>query len=144
MQVQEQTDFFCCGRFRGIQVVVYSTANPFFEAVRLQFATTVHLAGRELPAATVGGLIALNLYAIHLLTRQRDYYRNERYELNIITLLAQYETSFEPILSLVSSHVPPDNVRELEDTLAACAKYAARLHKRRQDPESRRETVNWP
>jgi hypothetical protein len=132
LQIQERTDFFCCGRFRGIQVVAYSTANPFFEAVRLQFATTAHVGGMEVSAATVEGLIALNLYAIHLLTRQRDFYRNERYEMNIITLLALYETSFEPILSLVSSHVPPDNVKELEDTLEACGKYAARARKREQ------------
>jgi hypothetical protein len=133
MQIQERTDFFCFGRFRGIQVVAYSTANPFFEAIRLQFVTTVNLGGMDVPTATVDGLIALNLYAIHLLTRQRDFYRNERYEKNIIALLARYETSFEPILGLVSSNLPPDNVKELEDTLEACGKYAARLRKRDQE-----------
>ena len=33
----------------------------------------------EVPAVSVEGLIALNLYATYLISRQREYYRIERF-----------------------------------------------------------------
>jgi hypothetical protein len=131
LQIQERTDFLIRGQFRAIRVLIYLTTNPFFEAVRLQFATAIPVGGMEVPAVTVEGLIALNLYAMHFVSRQREYYRNERYEVDIIALLARYPTlSLEPILTLLGSHIPEQCVKELENTLQACGAHAARLHRR--------------
>jgi ABC-type transport system involved in cytochrome c biogenesis permease component len=135
LKVQERTDFFNCAQFRGIRVVIYLTSNPFFEAVQRQFATKLRVGAVEVPAASVEGLIALNLYALHLLSRQRDFYRNERYETDIIVLLARYDISSEPIMTLVKSSIPEQYQEELENTLDTCGERAARL--RRQ--ASRRE-----
>jgi len=132
LRILEETDFFKCAQCRQIRVVVYLTANPFFQDVQRQFATTIRIGGMEVPAVTVERLIALNLYAIHLLSRQRDFYRNERYEKDIIALLTRYETPLEPILTLVRSHIPEQYVEELENTLETCAKRAARLRRQNQ------------
>lgn len=130
LQIQERTDFFCRAHFRGIRVVVYLVENPFFEAIRVQFATKVALSGMGVTAATVEGLLALNLYAIYLISRQRDFYRHEPYEVNIIALLACYEPQVEPIFALLRAHIPEQGMLELEDCWNSCAKYARRLRKR--------------
>jgi len=130
LEVEERVGSFCHARFRGIRVILYLTENPFFHALRQQCTTRVHLDGREFPAATVEGLIALNLYALYCLSRQGDYYRTERYELNIIALLARYPVSGDAALTLVGPHIPPQNTDELGDTLKSCGKYAARLRRR--------------
>lgn len=130
LHLEETTDFFCRAQFRGIRAVVYSTEQPVFEAVQRQFAETLHIGGVEVAAATVEGLIALDLYALHLLSKYREYYRNDRYERNLIALLAHQQPSLGPILALMRAHIPETSVTELEDTLETCARYAARLRRR--------------
>jgi len=131
LHIQEWTDFFICAQFRTIRVVIYLTADPFFEAVQVQFPATVAVAGKEVPSVTVEGLIALNLYAIHLISRQREFYRNERYEVDMIALLAsQQNLSLEPVLTLIRAHVPEQHLEELENTLETCREAAARARKR--------------
>lgn len=130
LHVQERTDHFVCARFRGIRVVVYSTANPFFDALRARFAITIRISETEIPAASVGGLLALNLYATYLVSVQREYYRSERYEVNIIALLTRHPCSFEPILDFLRAYVPEQHMEELSDTLDSCAKYAEKARRR--------------
>jgi ABC-type Na+ efflux pump permease subunit len=130
LEIREQTNFFCCARFRGIRVRIFLTANPFFEAVQRQCATTLRVGGMEVPAATVEGLIAMNLYALHLLSRQRDYYRADPYEEDIIALLARHQTATESILSVVRTYVAKENLEELENTLENCVKAARTRGKR--------------
>lgn len=132
LRIRERTDFFCSGQFRGIRVVIYSTTNPFFEDMRQQCATTITIGGAQIPAATPDALVALNLYATHLVSRQREFYRTERYEVNIIALLARHRCSHETILSLLTPHVPEQYLEEVGDTLESCAKHAARMRKRQR------------
>jgi hypothetical protein len=129
LRILEKTDLFSCAQFRGIRAVVYLTEHPFFAAIQREFVTTLDLGGIKVGVATVEGLIALNLYALHLLSRQREYYRQEMYEMNIIALLARYQTlSLEPVLALIRSHIPEQYTDELKNTLNMCGARAARSH----------------
>jgi hypothetical protein len=129
--VLERTDFFICAQFREIRAVIYLTTNPFFEAVQRQFATTLGVSGMEVPSVTVEGLIALHLYAVHLISRRREFYRVQRHEVSIIALLRREHTvSLESALSLVGEYLPEQYVKEMEDTLEECSEHAARMQKR--------------
>jgi hypothetical protein len=130
LEIKERVNNFCRARFRQARVVVYGTENPFFETVRARSTATLGIGGRRVPAATVEGLIALNLYALHVLSQQGYYYRQEYYELNTAALLACHPVSFEPILTLIRPHVSENATREVEDALKTCAKLARRMRRR--------------
>jgi hypothetical protein len=130
VHIEGQTNFFAGAQYRQIRVVAYLTENPFFEEVRAEFQTKVPVAGVQVAVATVEGLIALNLYAVHCLNRQRQYYRIEAYEVNIIALLTLCEpAALERVVTLMRAYIPAEHQEELEDTLKTCRKEAARWHK---------------
>jgi len=111
---------------RGIPVVIYFTTNPFFETIRPQHATTLRIGEIEVSGATVEGLIALHLYALHLLTRQREYYRRDRYERDVITLLSRNHVRDKSILEILRPQIPEHHMTELKDTLKACRNYSSK------------------
>jgi hypothetical protein len=132
LEITKRVNHFCRARFRNTRVVIYGTENPFFETIRLRCTATLDLGGMRVPAATVEGLIALNLYALHVLSQQRIYYRQESYEINTAALLTLYQVSFEPILALIKPYVPEYDARQLEDTLNTCAKRSRRMRRQEQ------------
>jgi hypothetical protein len=130
LHIEEQTNFFVCAQYCQIRVVAYLTENPFFEEVRVEFETKVPIAEMEVAVATAEGLIALNLYAVHCLNRQREFYRIETYEVNIIALLTRCQpASLERVVTLLRLHIPEEHQEELEDTLRTCRKEAAQWQK---------------
>ena len=129
LHVERQTNFFAYAQYCQIRVVAYLTENQFFEEVRSEFETRLPIAGMEVSVATAEGLIALNLYAVHWLNRQREFYRTEAYEVNIIALLTLCEPAApERVVTLLRMHIPEEHQEELEDTLRTCRKEAARWH----------------
>jgi hypothetical protein len=132
LSFQERRGFFCNSQFRGIRVLVYLTDNPFFHAMQSQFRTKLEIGRMELPTLNVEGLIALKLYAIYLISRQRDFYRNGGYEKSIIALLARRQVASEPLLNTLSVHVPSPNFEELKDTFKQCQNYAMRPVRRKE------------
>jgi hypothetical protein len=130
LNIEDQREFFARGKFRSIQVDLLLTVNPFFQSVRERFATKHRFAEMEVPAATVEGLIALKLYALPSLYRQRDLDRAALYETDITMLLARYQTPVEPLLTLVNPHVEQGDKAELKKVLTECGARAEQLRKR--------------
>jgi hypothetical protein len=104
---------FARGIFQGLQIDLLLTSNPLFEIVTRQYATTRAFVGREIPCATVEGLVLLKLYALPSLYRQGNMVRAALYETDILTLIHQYQPALEPLFQELAPHVSATDLTAL-------------------------------
>lgn len=96
---------FVRGTFDGLRVDILLTSNPLFERVRQRYRTVRPFVEREIPCATVEGLLILKLYALPSLYRQGDLVRVALYETDILTLLHRYRPEVEPLFQELAPHL---------------------------------------
>ena len=75
VQISSEDADFARGKYGELQIDILLTRNPVFEKVRRQYAVTRPFAERDIPCATVEGLLLLKLYALPSLYRQADFAR---------------------------------------------------------------------
>lgn len=102
---------FARARYGDLVVDLLLTSNRLFETVRSRFVEVRSFVERDIPCATVEGLLLLKLYALPSLYRQGDFTRVNLYEGDIAALLYEYEPAMEPLLTLLAPHLSAsDNV----------------------------------
>lgn len=116
--VENRDADFARGTFEFLRVDMLLTNNPLFEEVGKRYATTVRFAEREVPCATVEGLLLLKLYALPSLYRQGNFARVGLYENDVATLVQTYEPSLEPILEKLSRHLGADDISAVRDIVS--------------------------
>lgn len=119
----EQDSSFARGLFEGLQIDLRLTSNPLFETVTQRYGTVRSFVEREIPCATVEGIIILKLYALPSLYRQGNLVRAALYETDLLTLIHQYRPDLEPLFRELAPHVSPTD-------LAALRKIAAEIQER--------------
>jgi hypothetical protein len=118
IRLQERTDWFARGEYRGLRVVLLFSNNPLFGQI-LETRTTVHsFRELEVPCATAEGLILLKLFALPSLYRQGQIQRANLYEADVAALLLATPADPEPLLEQLSPHVSTSDLRELRNILA--------------------------
>ena len=85
-----QENNFARGTFATLQIDFLLTRNPFFAMVQRRYATIKPFRERDIPCATVEGLLLLKLYALPSLYRQGNFARVGLYENDIATLMHDY------------------------------------------------------
>ena len=118
IQVTRQDANFARGKFDELQIDIRLTRNPLFEKVRQQYATVQHFVERDIPCATVEGLLLLKLYALPALYRQGSFARVGIYENDIATLMHAYQPQLEPLLIELSHHLSETDLAAVRDILA--------------------------
>lgn len=116
LEVEDEDAYFVRGRFGGLRVGLLVTRNPLFDEVKRRYATTGRFVERDLPCATVDGLLILKLYALPSLYRQGDFARVGLCENDIATLMQAYRPPLEPLLAELEGRLSPadlDAVREI-------------------------------
>jgi hypothetical protein len=91
--------------FDGLRIDLLLTSHPLFARVRQRYATTQRFVEREIPCATVEGLLILKLYALPSLYRQGDLVRVALYETDVLNLLDRYRPPTEPLLDELKPHL---------------------------------------
>jgi hypothetical protein len=109
---------FARGIFEGLQIDLLLTSNPLFEIVTRQYATTRSFVEREIPCATVEGLILLKLYALPSLYRQGNMVRAALYETDVLTLIHRYQPVLEPLFHELAPHVSATDLTALRKIVA--------------------------
>ena len=104
---------FVRGTFDGLQVDLLLTSNPLFEKVRRQYATTQRFVEREIPCATVEGLLLLKLYALPSLYRQGNFARVALYEGDVATLMHDYRPPLEPLFEELKDYLSATDLSSL-------------------------------
>jgi hypothetical protein len=109
---------FARGKFERLRVDLLLTRNPLFEKVRRQHATTGRFIERDVPCATVEGLLLLKLYALPSLYRQGNFARVGLYENDVATLIEAYRPSLEPLFLELSGYLGPTDLATVRDIVS--------------------------
>jgi hypothetical protein len=105
IRIESRKGDFARGSFEGLQVDLLLTGNALFDEVRRRHRTIRTFAEREIPCATVEGLLLLKLYALPSLYRQANFARVGLYENDVATLLQAYRPRVEPLLAELARHL---------------------------------------
>lgn len=116
IEVVSQDENFARGRFEELQIDFLLSRNPLFEKVQRQYRTILRFQERDIPCATVEGLLLLKLYALPSLYRQGNFARVGLYENDIATLIQAYQPRLSPLFDELAHHLSNadlDSVRQI-------------------------------
>jgi hypothetical protein len=117
IEIVSQDANFARGKFGGLQVDILLTRNPLFEHVRRNHVSVKPFAERDIPCATVEGLLLLKLYALPPLYREGKFARVGICENDIATLMHDYQPQIEPLLSELAGYVSETDMAAVRDIL---------------------------
>jgi hypothetical protein len=124
----EETDF-ARGKFGELQIDILLTRNRLFEKVQRKYATPQPFAERDIPCATVEGLLLLKLYALPSLYRQGDFTRVGLYENDIATLIHDYRPPLEPLFAELAHHLSDSDLAAVREVVAEIQQRIERFDK---------------
>lgn len=124
IEVTSEDEDFASGKLGNLKIDILLTRNKLFDNVQTQNVTTLQFGEREIPCATVEGLLLLKLYALPSLYRQGKFAQVNLYEGDIAALLEAYAPDLKPLLEVLSNHLSSTDlasvseiVREIEQRL---------------------------
>lgn len=129
--VETRDDDFARGKFGDLRVDALLTSNPLFDNVRKRYATTRRFVERDIPCATVEGLILLKLYALPSLYRQGNFTRVGLYENDVVTLLHAYNPPIGPLLDELSGYLSESDTKQVRQIVDEIQQRIIRFDKRR-------------
>ena len=109
---------FARGTFATLQIAFLLTRNPFFAMVQRRYATIRPFRERDIPCATVEGLLLLKLYALPSLYRQGNFARVGLYENDIATLMHDYRPDLDPLFEELEPYLSASDIATLRDIVA--------------------------
>src|SRR4029434_200449 len=113
-----QENNFARGTFAMLQIDFLLTRNPFFAMVQRRYATIKPFRERDMPCATVEGLLLLKLYALPSLYRQGNFARVGLYENDIATLMHDYQPDLLALFAELGRYLSMSDIAVLRDIVA--------------------------
>ena len=127
LNISSQDMYFVRANYDELQIDILLTKNPLFKKVHSQYSKEQRFLDRNIPIATVDGLLLLKLYALPSLYRQGNFARVGIYENDIATLLHDYEPDVNTLLSEISNFVSESDLAEIKNILADIQKRIKRF-----------------
>ena len=118
LRVEERNEWFAKASYGSLRVDLLFTSNPLFAHVAEQHVEIHSFRGHTLRVASAEGLLLLKLYALPSLYRQGQIARATLYESDIALLLLAHPMVDEDLLSVLSNHMPPSDIKALAGVLA--------------------------
>ena len=118
---------FARGTFENLQIDFLLTRNPFFAMVQRRYATVQSFYERDIPCATVEGLLLLKLYALPSLYRQGNFVRVGLYENDLATLMHAYQPDLDALFAVLAPHLSVSDMVALRDIVAEIQQRIARF-----------------
>jgi len=115
LKVSSQDMYFVQAKYNELEIDVLLTQNPLFKKVHSEYSKVQRFLDRDIPLATVEGLLLLKLYALPSMYRQGNFARVGIYENDIATLLHYYQPDMNPLLSELSKYVNETDFAEIKD-----------------------------
>ena len=129
IEIASQDANFTRGKFDELQIDILLTRNPLFEQVQRKYATTQRFAERDIPCATVEGLLLLKLYALPSLYRQGNFAHVGIYENDIATLIHDYRPQLEPLFAELAHHLSDSDLAAVREVVAEIQQRIERFDK---------------
>ncbi|MEA3396176.1 MAG: hypothetical protein U9R05_01800, partial [Chloroflexota bacterium] len=117
IKIASRDMYFVRGEYGELQVDILLTQNPLFKKVQHKYTVTRHFLDRDIPLATVAGLLLLKLYALPSLYRQGNFARVGIYENDIATLIHEYEPDIPSLMQELSSYVSANDWAEIKNII---------------------------
>ncbi|MBF8275701.1 MAG: hypothetical protein HW390_774 [Candidatus Brocadiaceae bacterium] len=114
LKVSSQDTYFVRANYGELQVDVLLTKNPLFKKVHSNYSKVQRFLDRNIPLATVEGLLLMKLYALPSLYRQGNFARVGIYENDIATLLHYYQPDVSSLLNVLSKYVNENDLAEIK------------------------------
>jgi len=114
LKVASRETYFVRANYNELQIDVLLTQNPLFKKVHKEFSKNQKFLDRDIPLATVEGLLLLKLYALPSLYRQGNFARIGIYENDIATLLHYYKTDVASLLGELSMYLDKNDMSEIQ------------------------------
>jgi hypothetical protein len=129
IKVTSQDMYFVRGEYGELQIDILLTKNPLFKKVQNKYAVNRHFLERDIPFATVEGLLLLKLYALPSLYRQGNFARVGIYENDIATLIYEYKPDLSLITNELSTYVNDSDFTEIENIISEIQQRIDRFQK---------------
>lgn len=97
----------------GLRVDLLFTNNELVQNVHREYVVKQEFADRQIPCASVEGLLLLKLFALPSLYQQRRFDRVTTDEKDIADLIERYSPSLQPMLAELTKHMLPTDIAEL-------------------------------
>lgn len=130
LEVETREDDFARGKFARLKVNLLLTTNPLFEEVRRRFTTRQRFVERDIPCATVAGLVLLKLYALLSLYRQGNFTRVGLYENDVATLLQAHNPPIEPLPDELSRYLNESDIAAVKQIVKEIQQRISRFEER--------------
>lgn len=114
LTVLRKDPFFIHAEYKGLQIDVLLTRNPLFKRVHTKYSKVQTFLDRNIPIATVEGLLLLKLYALPSLYRQGNFARVGIYENDIATLLHYYQSDVPTLMVEMAKYVNESDLAEIK------------------------------
>jgi len=118
LKVSDRDSNFVRANYNALQIDVLLTQNPLFRKVHKDYSKIQRFLDREIPIATVEGLLLLKLYALPSLYRQGNFARVGIYENDIASLMHYYQPDTPSLLSDLSKYVDENDFTEIKDVVS--------------------------
>jgi hypothetical protein len=129
IEVTSQGENFVRGTLGDLKIDLRLTRNSLFDKVQREHATTDRFAGREIPCATVEGLLLLKLYALPSLYRQGNFARVNLFEGDIAALLEAYQPPTEPLFVELALHLSASDLKSIQEIVREIEARLARFRR---------------
>lgn len=117
LKITHQDLYFIRGDYQGLLIDLLLTKNPLFKRVQNQYTQTGHFLDRDIPIATVEGLLLLKLYALPSLYRQGNFARVGIYENDIATLFHAYPPDVAALTAELAQYVDENDLAEIKSII---------------------------
>ena len=118
LKISSQDVYFVRASYNELQIDILLTQNPLFNKVYSQYSKVEKFLDRNIPLATVEGLLLLKLYALPSLYRQENFARVGIYENDIATLLHYYQPDMPALLNELSKYVNENDFAEIKGVVS--------------------------
>lgn len=118
LKITSQDMYFARANYGELQIDLLLTQNPLFKKVHKEYSKVQKFLDRNIPLATVEGLLLLKLYALPSLYRQGNFARVGIYENDIATLLHYYQPDTAALLGEISKYVNETDFEEIKGIIS--------------------------
>jgi len=118
LKISSQDLYFVRADYGELQIDVLLTQNPLFKKVHNKYSKVQRFLDRNIPIATVEGLLLLKLYALPSLYRQGNFSRVGIYENDVATLLHDYQPNISILLTELSKYMNETDLAEINNIIA--------------------------
>lgn len=133
LKVTSQDVYFVEAEYGGLQIDILLTKNPLFDKVHKSFTVTQQFLDRDIPLASVEGLLLLKLYALPSLYRQGNFARVGLYENDIATLIHDYQPDIPNLTDELAPYVSDNDLVEIKNILSEIQQRIERFRKGRDN-----------